>query len=838
MVNDLGRTLKKRNESDDWLQAELDQYDERIAVHEEHKKKQTKAYEKLQRNLQTASEKLQAKYSERGKYEEQRANHEKQIRNRKLLVKDTAQAHNIRGYEHDLDDTQIHDFMIRISKLHKDQSTSVDRARRETEKELQKVRDALSTLRERQSVLGEGKNSAKQQSLANDRKIASYQSQIDSISVDEGGKALLESSVQDLDRRLKKAKEEWSNGSWDSKLQKANTQALTIENEIEQLDQEMAQVNKKARELARLDFLKKETDERQKRLDTMSRAYGARLRDVIGEKWSPATLETDYQDIIHERVKRVKDAGTQRDHVNTRLQQVDIRLSSIRSDLKKGEEELESCAAHIRDSFVRDNAGVEPESYAQALEKLQEERDFVKSDLDSFAFENDYFSKCLKTLNNRHVCKTCERPVHKPEEKARLAKKLNDALNRDKKEVEDDFERLENELQRAKDAASSHNTWIRLSKTELPHFRSQIKELEQARGGILTEIEGHDRTVEDREQSRKEADSLSKPVEKILKDLQDLTAYRSQTEELAAKQKDAGLPRTSDGIQKELDSRRQKSKSLRLDINKLAAEREAARLQISMSELELSEAKNNLSTANHQIENKASIERQIEELQQQNREHRETMRRLDEQIRDLAPQIAEEETKRDDIQQRGSNQQRELQQQASQLSDSVHKLKISAQNIESYIAEGGPAKLGRCQREIEAAQQETTQIEDEQRQIVREINKITEELNNQEANKRSIEDNIKYRKSQRDLEELKTETARLSAQNAEADLAQHNKEAEHWNRQFTLHSTARTEKLGTMRAKDAESQRMIRDYETDYKDAGRRFKEAHIKVEVRLTVKP
>ena len=832
VVHDLGSTLKKRPESDEWLQNELDQYDERISVHEEHKRKLGKVYEELQSRLKTATATLRAKDSERGKYEAEIANHGKQIEGQKSLIQATAQAHGIRGFDDDLDDAKIQDFMLRITKIRKDQSAALAKARRETESELQSVRDALSTLREQQTVLGRDKNAAKDQLLANDRKIASCQSQVDNISVDEGSKALLESSVQDLNEKLKRARDDWSKGSWDTKLQKANAQISAIDEETEQLDREMAEANKKAGELARLDFLKKETDDRQKRLDTMSRAYGSRLGDIVGQDWSPTSLERDYQAIVQDRTTKVREAEVQQKNVGTKLQQVDIRLSSVRSELKKGEKEMESCAVRVRNSFAMDDVSIDPDNYRESLEKLQEERDLVKSDLDSFAFENDYFSKCLKALNNKHICKTCERPIQKPEEKARLAKKLNDALNRDKKEVEDDFERLENELKRAKDAAPSHTMWERLSQTELPRFRSQIKELEKSRGEILIEMEGCDRVIEDRQQSLKEADSVSQPVNKIVKELQDFTAFRAQAEELASKQKDAGLSRTSDEIQKELDLRRKNLKSLRADINKLTEERENARTKINALELELSRAKSSLDMTNHQLENKASIERQIDDLQQQNQELRESMKHIDEQVKSLAPRIAEEETKHDDIQQRGSDRQKELQDQVDRLSDSINKLQHSAQAIESHAAEGAPSKLKRCQREIEATQQNISQMEHEQTQTVKEINKIQLELSNQETNKRVIEDNIRYRKSQRDLDELKKEIARLSAQNAEADLAQHQKEADHWSRQYNLHATAKTEKLATMRAKDAESQRMIRDYETDYKDAGRRYKETHIKVEV------
>lgn len=831
-VNDLEQTIAMRSESDKWLQDELEQYDQRIAVQTEHRQKQAKVYGNLNSRSSAAAEKVRAKDSERGKYEQQEADYRTQIEDRKALIMSTAQLHKIRGYDDHLDDAQIQEFTNRLSKLQQERSTAMDRAQREAENEARKVEDALGILRSRHSTLTAERNATKQQISSNDRKIAIQLTQVEGIKVDEGSKALLESSVHDIDGRLKLAKDGRSQASWERKLDEANGQCSLIETECEQLDQEMAEANTKAGELAEVEVLKKQTDERQTKLETMSRANGTKLRNIVGQDWSPATLENNYQDVVHERAKNVKDAETQRNTVITKEQQVAMKLDNFRSELKKGEKELEGSVTRIRESFGAESGDVDPQSYSQALEALQESRDIVKSDLDSFAFENDYFSKCLKTLNNKHTCRTCERPFHKSEDKTRLQKKLNDALNRDKKEVEDDFERLESELQRAKGASSYHNTWIRLSETDLPHFRTLIKQLEKTRKEILAEIEGHDRTVEDREQWQKEAASIAGSVRNIVKEHQELESFRSQAQELASKKKDFSLSRSSNDIRKELDSRRQKLKTLRAEIKKLTAEKDKAHSQIHALETELTETRSKLDTANNQLDRKAGIEKEVQELQQANREHRETIKRLDAQARDLGPEVAEEETKLADVKQQGSEKREELRQQVSRLGDSIKELKNAARKIDAYISEGGPTRLSRCLREIEALTQEGDEIKAEQAQLTREINRLDKELTNQEANKRNIADNIKYRKSKQELEDNMSEIAKLDAQNADATVAQLSRKADREILQRDKCEALRAGKQSRATTLDEEIVRKVAEYDIDCKDAAPKYKEVHIRVEV------
>ena len=831
--NELGQSLEWREESDEWLQTEIDQYAERMRTRSEQRAKQSEIYNNLKQKLEAARANLGSQQGEAGEWKKEKTNHEQEIEERKKMIKTAARIHNIHGFEVDLDETRSREFTTRLSKLYKDQTVSVERARRETEGQLQTIRDAVTKLGERRSALNEGRQSAKQQLSQNDVKIVEWQSSIDSIAIDEGGKALLESTIQEVNGRLEKAKTEWNAESLDKKLQEANTQVCSIEEENEQLSREMARGTEKAQERARLDHLHQETDDNQKSLDTMCRVHGPRIHTVVGADWTPSSLGSKYQKIIEEKMEIVENAKAQKSGVVQRLDQVQYRLSSTRSDLKKGEQEQESCASHIRSSFVDET---EPGDYPKALETVQGNRDTMKSDLDNVTYEKDYFRRCLKALNNRHICKTCDRPINKPEEKEKFERKINKILATEEEEYHNSFQQHEKELHQARNAGSSYATWLRLSGTEIPQLGRKIKELEKERDDLLTQIEEHDRVVDDSEESLKAAQSLSKTINGISKYVEDIARLRAQREELAGQQEDTSTSRAPKELQREMEVRNEKSRCLRNHMAKMTAQREAAQSHISTLERELNQSNMKLVTANSQLENNARVEKQIGQTRSQNREHRETIRRIDEQLKEIGPQITEEEVKMEDIKERGLKKERDLQQHASRLSDSVHQLSHLTQKIEAYTSGGGPEKLAKSLREVETTQLEINQVEDEQRQISKEINRLGQELGNQETNKRKIEDNIKYRKRQRELEKTNSDVARLSAQNAEADLDRHKRQADYWGRQHQLHSSAKTRQVGVMTEKDRACQVLIQEWETECQDAGRRYREAHIKVEVSLSL--
>lgn len=799
-----------------------------MGIHEERKQNQTTRYEALRRTIEKVRERLRNKHIEAGKYEEQKANYEQQIERRAALIRETARHHKIRGYENHLEDSQIAEYLGKISKLHQDQVNAVEQVRRETEREMQKVQDVLSNLGERKWGLQESKNFTREQSAANDRKMGSLQSELNGIEIDEGGKAVIEANIDDLQTRLTRSRAEFKAACWDNKLQESNSQLRLMEDGSEKLNQELIQATMQAGNLAKLDHLNHELRNAQRSFDTMVGAHNERLRGIVGPNWQPSTLETDFQQVVEQRAKEVKDAERERDNVSRILERADYQLKSLKANLKRGEEDINASAEAIK----RNTQG-EPTDYLEDLEELQTNRDTLKADLDNYVNLRKFYSDSVRYVEKHQKCKLCMRQFQGNPERQKF---IDDMERKIAKNAIDDLQKqladTEAELSAAKKARPSYDAWVRLSRTDVPKLKTELKECEEGRVASLKEVERYDSIVSDRVQAKRDAETLSRPVANIVKYSNDIKSLGDQIQELGAKENDVGMSRTLEEIQEELKAVGAKSRVARESSSKILTEKERGRSQYTSLELELSKAKNSLTDANHHLEKKTQILKQIADLKKNNREHQVNLKQLDVQIQGIVPQIAEGQTKLEDIKQRGAGKEKEMQQQATKLLDSVHRLNLADQNIQTYMKGGGPAKLADCQHDIEDAQKEIGMVENEQKQIAVEINKISEQLRNHQETKRTILENIKYRRSQKELESVQAEIATLSAQNAEADLEHYKQQATHWQHQHRLHSTAETSKMGTMKAKDDQLMQLLNEWNTDYKDAGFKYKESHIKVEV------
>lgn len=827
-VQELGDDLKEqRKESDEWLQSELDQYAERMAAHEQQEKQQRRDYEKIKLKIDAIRQKLDSKKADAARYQQQRADHEGHIKKRKTLIKTISSDHRIRGYENDLDNMQISEYMEKMRNMLREQNAAVTKAGKDKDREKQKALDVLAQLSHQRSTLMGTKESAKQQAVAIEGKIVSRQTKFSSIEIDEGNNATLEDKIEDLNIRLSKCRDDSKKSSLDSKLQEGKIQLRALQDQVAQLTGDLAQVSKQAEDRAELNVAKKEAASCERNLQKMRDIYGERIENILGHGWRPSSLEVDFRDINNHRSRLVKDAEGEREGVSNRLKQLDFQLNSARSARSTGEKKLATCVKRLSE-----NVEGEPGDYPQTLSGIQQDRDTLKSDIDNYENERKYFMDGIALAHREHKCKLCTRNFQGKEQTdfiSRLEKKI---AKQTMAQIREDLSVLEDDLQKIKDVSSSYDDWVRLSQDELPKLLADEKRLGLEREKILRENEEHDKIVEDLVEARRDLESLASTVKNINDYARDFTKHSARVQELSAEQKGIGISRTPDEIQEQLGVLREKSQDQANSNEKLVAEGQRVLAQINALEQKLTSTKSELSSAQRQLEKKAEIFKDIEDLKTSKAESYNQVKQIDVQLVDLMPKIEIEETRSKDIEQRGSDKERELRQEAMKLSESFHQLKLANENADAYIQENGAAKLEQSERDIESAQRDKDAAEEEERRVIKLVNTIQKELTNQEAYKRIIADNIKYRRTLRDLQEVKTEIAQLDAQNAAADESHWQKESRYWSAQRDIFKTQKIKKRGIGSAKDDELARLMKEYEVDYKEAKNNFKRAHIEVEV------
>lgn len=825
-IDNLKRHLVELDDSDEWLQSNLEQFESKQIQYQQQEEARKENYMEIKEKIEEARQRLGLKQAEQGKYQNDKANFERQLERRQGMIKEIARNNGIRGYDDHLEQADVDEFVRKLRKTLKEQSQTLDRAKREAQSELREIQTTLNEIAQRKSVLQESKSASNRQIAANDKESMAYQERLNEIDVDEGIQAALESNIEDTASRLDQAKERARSASWDKEIHDVNSEIKALEDESTRLNADLIESTKKAGDLARLEHLKKELKERERSLDTMQGAHGQRLSNLVSESWQPATLEQDFQRTLDDKSKFVANAERDRDGVSRELEHVEYKLKSVRKTSSQRKKELDECVNEIREA-VDD----EPSEYPDIVKERQTQLDAARKDADQFAGLGDYLAKCLETMNESQTCRMCRRPFRNDSERQAFKGRLEALVKTTQNAENEDLQSLQEDLDKARAASRSYDTWIRLSQSDIPDLEKEEEQLDLQRDQLLANLENHDKVVSEMLEKRRDVEALSKTVTTIVRYDGDIKTVNAQIQELLSKQQDPGTSRTLEDIQAEIAAIGEKSRGLRKTLSKLTNDKDQARTEVNSLELQLRDVKSSLDSTKFQLEKKADLLARMGEFKNLNNQQREAIAKADQDIDNLTPELLKAQAKHDDISQRADARERELQQGINDLQENLRQLDLANDDINSYIERGGHSQLDRSQRELQGLENEISQLETEQANITKEINRISAQLKDSENTKRQYSDNLTYRQATRGLNEVLAEVDQLAAQNAEVDRSRFKEESERRTREHNALAAKQASKMGEMKSKDDQLMQLLADWNTDYKDASSKYKEAHIRVE-------
>ncbi|CAK7215333.1 DNA repair protein rad50 [Sporothrix bragantina] len=839
--------VQMRSESDEWLDEHLQQYEATLARLQDEKEGKTAQFRDLQSGLAKSRGALGAKQAEQGKHQSDKEKYERQMATRIEMIHAAAAQHEIRGYEsEDLRDSHIRAFRERIQKVLQDKRRDLERLQRDNSKDLERDTAAISALETQKATRTQDRVSAKQRINAIDKRMAVLQRDMQKLDVDEGAQAILESTYADLEARLKKATEDVHAAGVDAQIDHETNQIWQLENESEKLGREMVECMRRASDRAQLDLRKKEAVERKRRLDTLTSTWQDKLANIVGQGWTAASIEADFQSVLQGLVTTTGAARKQVDASQQELKQVEYKLSTIRDRQKKTVAQAAACQTAVLDVLRavkgsnEDGGGssseaVSIEEYQEELDNLESEILTAEKDISLFDHLKDYYSKSQKVLNRFNKCSHCDRSfADQPRERSKLMEKIAKNLDdKQKKELEQEKDLLEQNLGQLRAVRSQYDTYTRLE-SELPGLRDELKAAETQRDTLVRRLEDQDAVFKEADEKRMDVESMGKTVASIAQAVKDVADSDQQIEKLSSQQQQlsaSSSSRSSDEIQELQATNAEQLRAAKTRLTKLTDDRQRMRDAVSTLELERSELKNKIAHAARQVERKADLVNQIQAFKDEAGQQREVIQQTDRDLEALAPEIAKARTIRQDTLQRGQEKEKQAMEVRDAVAHTVSELRMVEKDIDDYVDRGGPAQLASNARAIETLEQEIAEQERAADALAAQVNKMKAEIDNSDREKKNIADNLSYRRNARLLDDLRREILNLESRNAEDDYDRLVGEAKRFEVQHSKLLAERSAIWGSMKTKDEELLRLLDEYEQEYKEAEFRYREAHIRVE-------
>lgn len=825
--------MEELMESDGWLESTIAQYDERLAQYNEQQADVTEQFHALKESEKDLTRQMSQKQTEQGQHQAQKESHERHLERRGQFVREAARHHGIRGYDGDLDSDQIQDFLSRIGKASRDKDREFERIRKAASDEATEAQAVITNLEQNRNSQTQDRLYSQQNIKKNSDEIARKQTSMESIKMDEGAKAALESLREEAAERLLRMDTDYEAAAWDQNLKKEGLRLVELKGERSRLDDEITQITTQSSARAQLDLARKNTKQQQSSLDTMKAAHAGELASLVGADWQADTLEREFRAVVSQRAREVADATKQHEGVKDEYNRAEFELKAARADSKKKMVEMQSCEAIVLASiFVGEEEKPLPsvDDYQTELKNLEDDREDLKTQLDGAGFSKDYFNNCLSYANQKNGCKLCARGFASDTERSKAVDRLNGLLAKSaNEEYQKTLDVLEQDLKKAHSARSQYDTFNTI-KAGLPSVEKNLQKLEARKASALARLEKHDSLLNEADSAKRDAEALSETVRTISRCVSEIAKHEADVARLSSQSLFSGGSRSMDEINQQKAACDDQIRTVEVKIQKVTADKYQAQTSRSDLQREVESLSSRLSSAKHELEKKHVLQTTMEELRDSNSQLREAIRKIDAELKILGPKIEAATAQLQKVQERGRAKETEAQNDKSALSATVNKLTDVEDDINRYIEAGGPTKLASCQRSIKALEQEQGRTETEIAKVTKEANKLKAILDDSDKTLNNMKRNVQYRQDSRELAELQKEVAELQSRNVADDWEELEKAAGKAEQEYQLLVGQTGPIAGQIQSKDAELAGYFKEWETDYEHAASNYRKAQVKL--------
>ncbi|KAI1338753.1 hypothetical protein F5Y15DRAFT_385177 [Xylariaceae sp. FL0016] len=825
--------MEELDDSDEMLQNTLERYEERVARHQQDYEEYKSQYKGLKDELEKKHEEKSGKLAEQGKLQSDKEHYERQLEIRVDIIYAAAQRHNIRGFDGKIDERKAQAFVERIEDLLRDKKREFDHMQDKNRDEAKRISGELEELAQRKNRYTGNRVFANQRIGECHKRIGVLQRDLNSIEADEGSKALLDTQLKSLEQQIRQASQELENAEFDRKLQYENKQADLLQVENNGLRNQLIEATEAVSERAQLDFQKAELTKKKQKLTTLTESYSKNLNRLIGTLWEPTTIEREFQKAMELKSRTLDDAVQKRDNVNQQYKAAQAALTSATEASIKRNNEIERCKTAVLRALEEARCPAErgvlslPDEIEYLEDKiLQTEKDvFVNEQL--FA----YYQDCQKAMNKKNKCELCERPLTDDSVKAKLAAKIQKKLDKQaQEELKEELVELEEHLGKLRAVRPEQENFVRLGR-EKTQSNHDLEGSQEKADSLSRQLEDLDQVVRERQDDRRELEQMNGDVLKISQTCRDIQESESQVERVMSQQHSGVAIQSPQEIRESQDQCVEKLKAVQSRITRLGNDKQRMRDVITQLEHQRSDLKTEISSVTGQLEKKQYYHDQISVQREDIARQKEIVQQADADLESVEPEIAKFRTIQRDTDEKSRAKEKAVADERDGLATSVSELKRVDNDIQSYVERGGESNLGRNQRAIQSLEKSIKQTDQNMTELASRTNSLKEEMVNSDGKKRNIHENLTYRKTLREVDELRREIRELEARNADEDYERLKAEAMSFETRGHILSAEQGAMMGEMKTKDEELARLLMEWEIDYKDAAQKYRETHIKLE-------
>lgn len=539
-----------------------------------------------------------------------------------------------------------------------------------------------------------------------------------------------------------------------------------VEKEIYSVDQKIKAVSREkdimvsdSQDRVKLSYKKGELESQKKKHKKIIDEQKDKIRKVLKGR---VPLDKDVKKEIMQALRAV---GAEFDDLNAKYREAEkevnvlqVKIQEVNSNLSKHHKDLESRKRYIESklqSLDQQCSGID--SYLKVLESAKEKRDVQRSKYNIADGMRQMFDPFERVARANHVCPCCERPFSPEEEDSFVKKQRVKATSSagHMKVLAVESSNAESHFQQLDKLRMLYEEYVKLGKETIPNSEKELQQLKEEMDdksqalddvlGVLAQVKSDKDLVE----------TLVQPVENADRIFQEIQALQKQVEDLEDKHNfRAQGVRTLEEIQLELNTLQSTKENLQSELDRLKDEQRYMEKDLSSIQMRWHTVREEKTKATNILQGVKRLEEELERLTEEK-----TQVDLDEKhLADALGPLSKETDKllanHNELKIRLEREYEDLAEQKRSYQQEAQALFKMNSKIKTYSDLKKGDRLKELQEKKSSSESQLQSFDTRKQEILAELNKSKDLMRGQDQLKRNIEDNLNYRKTKAEVDEL------------------------------------------------------------------------------------
>lgn len=587
--------------------------------------------------------------------------------------------------------------------------------------------------------------------------LESFELEISNIDVSH-----LDERERELQIRLEGKIKQRDEREFELKKSEIENKALNVEQKIRALNREMLTMATDSKEREKLSLMKGDLETKKKQHKKIIDDQKDKIRRVLkGRIPSDKDLKKEITQALRTVVAEFDDLNAKYREADKEVNVLQMKVQEADNNLSKHQKDISSRKKFIESKLQSlDQQGSGIDSYLKVLESAKEKRDVQKSKYNIADGMRQMFDPFERVARAHHFCPCCERSFSAEEEDSFVKKQRGKAASSAEhlKILAVESSSADSDYQQLEKLRIWYEEYVKLSKETIPNAEKELQQVKEELDhksqalddvlGILAQVKTDKELVEPVVKYVEHADRIFLEIQTLQKKVEDLES------ELGC-----GGPevRTLEEIQLELVALQGTKDNLHTELTNLMDEQRNMDTDISGIQSRLQNARADKMNAAMKLQDVKRLEEELERLTEE-------MTQVDLDEKSLTEAFGPLSKRKDKIRADYNELKLRLDHEFENL---VEKKRIYQQEAEavfgmtSKIKEYSNSKKGDRLKELQEKksllESQLQSCETRMQEIIDELDKRKDLLRNTDLLRRKIEDNLNYRKTKAEVDELERE---------------------------------------------------------------------------------